>query len=122
MWKAGESAFGKIGYGFMWQEEIIPIHNHTKEFFGVKTHPYIQKKGGQFMSFLNSRFNARSKFEYSDKDFQKAKHVYPGDAQCRTGLSPHAKWHEMGATSLLDMLNLANAISTAVSPKIQKQQ
>ena len=67
---------------FVWQEEMF-----KGDFL---RNAKINALGGDMCKYVNMLGNALTGFTRSDKDFQACVNVYPGDAACRVGSSPHA--------------------------------
>jgi len=100
----------KLLYAFAWQEQIIKA--------GYLNDHEVNDIGGVAMPYVNMLCNALNGFKHSDHEVQSCKNVYPGDDTCRTGPSPHAKWHEMSANGLLDLILLADDINGMLSQKL----
>ena len=96
----GTGTVMKLVYAFLWQEKMIP-------WFGLHD-AGINRLGGQAIPFVNKLANMLTGYRQPSKDVQNGINVYPGDANCRVGTSPHTKWHEAAGTGLLDLMHLAD--------------
>ena len=99
----------KMGWAFVWQEEMFKgdyLRNAK-----------INTLGGEMCKYVNMLGNALTGFKRSDKDFQACVNVYPGDAACRVGSSPHTKWHEQSANALVDLMLLSDEMDKAIRGK-----
>jgi hypothetical protein len=67
-------------------------------FLGAIGIPAVNKLGNLLTGFDRN----------NDPNFQKARHVYPGDWHCRIN-QPHSKWHEAAANGVVDVVLLADA-------------
>jgi hypothetical protein len=85
----------------LWQEQFLAGPHLTKKwanFLGAIGIPVVNKICNKLTGFDHS----------NDPDFQKSRHVYPGDWHCNIH-QPHSKWHEVSATALADLALLADA-------------
>ena len=102
----------KLLYAFVWQEAIIPgayLENEN-----------LNRIGGEIIPAVNGLANALTGFPHSDGDLQSAVNVYPGDAKCRVGPSPHAKWHEQSSNGLMDLMYLVSDLKAVIDGKLGK--
>ena len=96
----------KIVFAFLWQEQVIEV-----PFFKEAS---TNRAAPDIMPPLVSLFNFISGFEHVDDDFQEFRGMYPGDEECRK-TQPHAKWHELSAQGLLDMVYLSDCLGAVVT-------
>lgn len=96
-------------YAFLWQEVLIPL-----EFLKGRTVNFL---GGVGIRKINRIANMFTGFNRrNDPQFQKSRHVYPGDRRCsRQQSSSHAKWHEVIANGLVDVVLVCDAVNKAIS-------
>lgn len=97
----------KLLYSFLWQEKTLQLDIFLQD--------GPNRIGADIMPVLMSLFNFISGFDHADEAFQNGQGVYPGDEQCR--LQPHAKWHEVSASGLLDLAFTADCFRTVVTGK-----
>jgi hypothetical protein len=70
------------------------------------------------MPVVNHFLNSMTGFDRSsDPNVQKVVDTYPGDIECRIGLSPHAKWHEIAANGLVDLVINAEFVNAILVGK-----
>jgi len=97
----------KLLWAFVWQEQAFVYSFEFNAAWNVL--------GNQVTPALFSLANKLTKFPHDDLDFQKAKAIYPGQASCNIKASaPHAKWHEISATGLMDLAFMSDAVRTAI--------
>lgn len=89
------SAFVKLVYAFLWQEERLT----DNPMFLNET---VNAWGAEMLPVLNSFIDSYNSFEYFDPDFQNGTDTYPGDFWCNPVI-PHAKWHLESGIGLLDL-------------------
>ena len=101
----------KLLWAFVWQERVTAGA-------GYLDNADVNELGGLAMPYVNMLANAMTGFKHSDSEVQHCKDVYPGDAQCRVGPSPHAKWHEASGNGLLDLVLLADDVNGLLRSKM----
>lgn len=96
----------KMVYAFVWQETTIPgpwltssVANYT---------------GGLAMKYVNKFADSLTGYHHPDPTVAASLNVYPGDTTCRTGSSPHAKWHEQSANALFDLIQLCGSMKMLI--------
>ena len=111
----GAGVLLKMVYAFLFQEEVLKWPG----LYDVDAN----KLGGEAMPYVNMLCNAMTGFKHADPAIQSCKNVYPGDAACRVGSSPHTKWHEQAANGVYDLMKLADEINRIlVTHKLAKQR
>jgi hypothetical protein len=94
-------------YAFLWQEVVIAGQHLTK-----KSANFLGAIG---IPVLNKLCNKLTGFDHrNDRDFQKSRHVYPGDWHCNIQQA-HSKWHEVTATGLADVAFMADALAKVIA-------
>lgn len=96
----------KMVFAFLWQEQVLQIDLFLQ--------PETNALAPTIMPVLVSTFNFMAGFEHVDESFQKFDGMYPGDEACRETV-PHAKWHELSASALLDMVYLTDCVAAVVT-------
>lgn len=97
----------KLLWAFVWQEQTF-------------LYPFIFDAKWNFIGNLLtpplfSLANKLTKFPHDDQDYQKQKNIYPGQAHCNIkAAAPHAKWHDISATGLMDMAFMSDYVRTAI--------
>lgn len=95
---------GKMLFAFLWQERQLQMDS-SNIFLEEDTNAHAPL----LVPIVTSFFNFLTKFKHVDDNFQSFKGMFPGDEACRA-TQPHAKWHELSANALLDMVYLADCI------------
>jgi len=97
----------KLLWAFVWQEQTF-----LYSFIFDPTWNYI---GNLLTPPLFSLANNLTQFPHDDMDYQKQKDVYPGQAHCNIkAAAPHAKWHDISATGLMDMAFMSDYVRTVI--------
>jgi len=97
----------KLLWAFVWQEQTF-------------LYPFIfdakwNIAGNLLTPPLFALANKLTQFPHDDQDYQKQKNIYPGQAHCNIkAAAPHAKWHEISATGLMDMAFMSDYVRTTI--------
>jgi hypothetical protein len=97
----------KLLWAFVWQEQTF-------------LYPFIFDAkwnliGNLLTPPLFALANKLTKFPHDDLDYQKQKDIYPGQAHCNIkAAAPHAKWHDISATGLMDMAFMSDYVRQAI--------
>jgi len=97
----------KLLWAFVWQEQTFVYSfqfNATWNVIGNLVTPSVFALG-----------NKLTKFQHDDLDYQKGKDIYPGQSYCNVkAAAPHAKWHEISATGLMDLAFMSDYVRGAI--------
>lgn len=97
----------KLLWAFVWQEQtfVYPFQFNAE----------WNLAGNLVTPSLFALANNLTKFPHNDDDYQQTKDIYPGQSHCNVKASaPHAKWHEISATGLMDLAFMSDAVRTAI--------
>merc|ERR1711865_411304 len=98
----------KLLWAFVWQEQtfVYPFQFNAE----------WNLAGNLVTPSLFALANNLTKFPHNDDDYQQTKDIYPGQSHCNVKASaPHAKWHEISATGLMDLAFMSDAVRTTIN-------
>lgn len=97
----------KLLWAFVWQEQTFVysfVFNAEWNIAGNLATPTLFKLANKLTGFT-----------HDDLDYQQNKDIYPGQLTCNVKASaPHAKWHEVSATGLMDLAFMSDAVRTYI--------
>lgn len=97
----------KLLWAFVWQEQTFVYKfefNAEWNLAGNLVTPSVFKLA-----------NKLTKFPHDDLDYQEGSDIYPGSSYCNVKASaPHAKWHMISATGLMDLAFMSDAVRTTI--------